>query len=87
MAWVYIIKTTSGKYYVGSTRDIEKRIEQHDRKQTFTTKRLGVQDVVLTQEYPIIQQARSVERQIKNLKRRDYIDKMVKDGYIKLLPR
>ena len=44
------------------------------------------EEVVLKQEYKTLLEARSVERKIKNLKRRDYIEKMIKDGYIKVVP-
>lgn len=29
MAWVYLLKCADGAYYVGSTRDLEARLEQH----------------------------------------------------------
>ncbi len=86
MAWVYILKTKSGKYYVGSTKDIEKRIEHHKGGFTPSTKRLRFDSCVLQQEYRTLTEARSVEKKIKSLKRRDYIEKMVKEGYIKLVP-
>ena len=40
--------------------------------------------LALVQEYDSIEIARKIERKIKNMKRKDYIEKMVKDGYIKL---
>ena len=29
MAWVYLLECRDGTYYVGSTRDLEARLEQH----------------------------------------------------------
>ena len=86
MAWVYILKTNSGKYYIGSTTDLSARLKQHAAAHTFTTKRLGLDELVLSQEYATAKEARVVERKIKKLKRRDYIEQMIKDGYIRLLP-
>lgn len=40
--------------------------------------------VVLTQGYATIEEARKIERKLKKLKRKDYIDKIVKDGHIKM---
>lgn len=86
MAWVYILSLQNGQYYVGSTSNVEKRLEQHTQKQTATTRRLRVQGVLLKQEYATLKDARSVEQKIKKLKRRDYVEKMIKERYIKILP-
>jgi len=40
--------------------------------------------LVLSQEVPSLAIARKVERRIKKMKRKDYIEKMVSDGYIKI---
>ncbi|WP_249145014.1 GIY-YIG nuclease family protein, partial [Gordonia sp. SCSIO 19800] len=29
MAWVYILECADGKYYVGSTRNLDNRLRQH----------------------------------------------------------
>ncbi len=86
MAWVYILRNKNGQYYVGSTIDLKKRLAHHALGHTKTTHRLVPEEVVLKQEYKTLLEARSVERKIKNLKRRDYIEKMIKDGYIKVVP-
>jgi len=39
--------------------------------------------LVFSQEVKSLSLARGLERKIKNWKRRDYIEKVVKDGYIK----
>lgn len=41
MAWVYMLRGASGRHYIGSTTDLERRLEQHRRGHTQTTKRLG----------------------------------------------
>ncbi len=87
MAWVYILKTETGKYYIGSTSDLKRRVKNHFSGQTPTTKRLRTESVIFTQEYPTLKEARTIEKKIKNLKRRDYIEKIVKDGYIKITPK
>ncbi len=40
--------------------------------------------LVLSQQYDSLVMARKIERKIKFLKRKDYIEKMVKDGCIKM---
>ncbi len=41
--------------------------------------------LVLKQNYSSLETARKIERKIKKLKRKDYIEKMVKEGYIGLI--
>ena len=83
MAWVYILKTRSEKYYVGSMVDLDARLRHNFGKWTPSTKALGAEKLALSQEYKTLREARAVEKSIKKLKRRDYIEKMIKDGYIK----
>ncbi|KMQ49614.1 hypothetical protein CHISP_3486 [Chitinispirillum alkaliphilum] len=32
MYYIYILRSDEGKYYIGSTEDVEKRIDQHNSK-------------------------------------------------------
>ena len=73
-----------GKFYVGSTSDIERRIKQHSSNHTQTTRNMKKPMLVLSQEYANLKTARSIERRIEKLKRKDYIEKMVKEGHIKM---
>ncbi len=50
---------------------------------TPSTKRLGKVNLIFKQEYKTLSEARKIERKLKKLKRRDYIEKIIKDGYIK----
>ena len=84
MAWVYILRMQNGQYYIGSTDDITRRLKQHENKNTATTARLKVDRMMLKQQYKTLKEARLIEQKIKKLKRRDYIEKMIKDGYIKV---
>lgn len=88
MPCVYILQFPTGKFYVGSTNDLDHRIKQHASGHTHSTKRLGLGEakLVLKQDYPTLEDARSVEYKLKKLKRRDYIAKTVVDGYIKITP-
>jgi putative endonuclease len=86
MAWVYILQTKSGNYYVGSTTNIDERLKHHFGGFTPSTKSMGAEKLLLKQRYRTLGQARIVEEKIKNLKRKDYIDKMVQDGYIRIKP-
>lgn len=82
--YVYILKDNDGKFYVGSTDNLERRLSQHQAGHTQTTRNMIYPRLVFKQEYNNLKQARSIEKKIKNLKRKDYIEKIIKDGYIKI---
>ncbi|MBI2592101.1 GIY-YIG nuclease family protein [Candidatus Saccharibacteria bacterium] len=85
-ACVYILKfEKSGKYYVGSTSDIIRRLNQHKTGQTVSTKRKNENfEVVFSQNFESLNKAREIERRIKGWKRRDFIEKIINDGEIKI---
>ncbi len=88
MAYVYILESKkNGNFYVGSTDNFQQRLRQHKTGQVRTTLRLLPVDLVFKQECSSIDLAKKVERRIKNLKRRDYIQKIIDDGYIKIIDR
>jgi predicted GIY-YIG superfamily endonuclease len=69
MAWVYILKGSSGRHYIGSAVDLGARLAQHSRGHTATTKRLGARlEVVAKKEVPTIGEARKLERLLKQKK-------------------
>lgn len=76
----------NGNFYIGSTTNLSRRIAEHKSGHTLTTYRHGVDSLVLSQEYSSLKRARSVERKLKALKRRDYIEKIIQDGYIRVRP-
>ena len=70
--FVYILKNELGRYYVGSTSNLERRLHQHKSGTTHSTKRMGSM------------LARQIEFKLKRLKRKDFIEKIIKEGYIKI---
>jgi len=85
MGFVYILKTDRG-YYIGSTDDLERRMSQHLAGHTPSTKRMGKLELIFSQKYSSLKQARYIETRLKKLKRRDYIEKIISDGFIKIKP-
>jgi predicted GIY-YIG superfamily endonuclease len=41
MAWVYMLRGSSGRYYIGSTENLARRLEEHRRGSNHTSHRLG----------------------------------------------
>ncbi len=69
MAWVYILRGSSGRHYIGSTPDLAARLAQHRRGHTHTTKRIGDFQVVAQREYSTLKEAREIERFLKAKKK------------------
>ncbi|MCE7936421.1 GIY-YIG nuclease family protein [Candidatus Saccharibacteria bacterium CPR2] len=84
-AFVYILYfPKSDKYYIGSTIDLARRIKQHRSGYTPSTVRLGDECILkFSQEFSSIKIARKLENKLKSWKRKDFIEKIIKDGYIK----
>ena len=86
MPYIYILQNEKGRYYIGSTINLEKRLKQHLQGDTYSTKRMGTLKLVFQQEYITSKEARQIEYKLKKLKRHDYIANIVKDGFIKIKP-
>jgi putative endonuclease len=67
MAWMYILKCADGSYYVGSTKNLELRFEQHQsgKGSRYTSGRLPV-ELVYGEEYDRVADAYAREKQVQN---------------------
>ena len=74
---MYILECSDGSYYVGSTWNLERRLEQHALGGSqYTAKRLPVQ-LVYTEQYGRVAEAYAREKQVQGwsrAKRRALID-------------
>jgi len=70
MAWMYILECADGSYYVGSTRNLEQRIFQHQQRlgAKYTSNRLPV-TLVYGEEYDRIADAYAREKQVQGWRR------------------
>lgn len=83
-AFIYILQfDKSGRFYVGSTTNKDRRLKQHAAGHTASTKTLGSFKLVFRQAFADSATAKSMERKIKNWKRRDFIKKIIADGKMK----
>ena len=66
MAWVYILRGSCGRHYIGSTEHLDQRLGEHRRGKVHSTRRFGQPlEVVATREMPDIKSARILERELK----------------------
>jgi predicted GIY-YIG superfamily endonuclease len=69
MAWIYILRGSSGRHYIGSAIDLDTRFTRHLREHTATTKRVGDQlEIVAKKEVATLAEARRIERTLKQKK-------------------
>ena len=69
MAWVYVIRGSTGRHYIGSAVDLNARFAQHLRGHTATTKRLGDSlEIVAKKEVPTLAESREIESSLKRKK-------------------
>ncbi len=69
MAYVYFLKGSNGRHYLGSTTDLERRLEEHRRGKTHTTQRLGTDiELLACKETSTLEEARNMELSLKKKK-------------------
>jgi putative endonuclease len=70
MPWMYILECADGSYYVGSTKDLERRIFEHQEGlgAKYTSRRLPVK-LVYGEEYDRVADAYYREKQVQGWSR------------------
>ncbi|MDP3987737.1 MAG: GIY-YIG nuclease family protein [Candidatus Levybacteria bacterium] len=75
---VYILKNSiSGKHYIGSTNDLERRLSEHNRGHTKSTRRKGAWEVIHTEQFIDSLTAKRRERLIKSYKGGNAFKKLI----------
>lgn len=74
----YILRNTlTGRHYIGSTNDKERRLTEHNRGQTKSTKQNGRWEIIYKEEYLLGVDAKKRERQIKSYKGGNAFKKLI----------
>ena len=69
MAWVYMLRGSKGRYYIGATENLVLRLERHNTGHVHSTKRLGLPlELVASRSFETMQEALRMERKLKNWK-------------------
>ena len=77
--YVYIIQSeVDGTYYIGSTQDIDERLERHNQGRSKYTRTKRPWKLVYSEEHPNRPVAIKREKEIKNRKKKIYIDTLVR---------
>ncbi len=70
------------RYYIGSTNNLNRRLREHNRGQTKSTRRTGIWTLVYQKEYLESNEAKKRERQIKAFKGGEAFKRLLKDAGI-----
>lgn len=80
MFWIYILKSLkSQKYYIGQTKDIRDRLVYHNKGKNRSTKSDRPWQLVYKERFSSRAEAIKRERYLKSLKKRIYLEKLIKN--------
>ena len=74
---LYILKLNNGSYYIGSTEDLDKRIDLHQKGRVKSTKGSLPVELVYSEEYNTRSEAQKREYQVKKWKSRRAIERLI----------
>ncbi|XOV69903.1 MAG: GIY-YIG nuclease family protein [Verrucomicrobiota bacterium] len=83
MFWTYILENLDGKFYIGHTEDLTRRIQIHNDPNepgTRFTPKNGPWNLVWSEEHPTRACAMARERQIKRMKSAKWIREVLLSG-------
>jgi predicted GIY-YIG superfamily endonuclease len=84
--WVYVLGLANGRYYVGSTNDLVRRLKEHESGRSAYTWVNRPVKLIFFQEYDALAKARKVERWLKRQKDARILDTIIRDGAIRWTP-
>ena len=81
VAYVYILESTStGRFYIGYTRDLKERLRTHQMGEGNWTKHKGPWQLVYYETYAQDADARKRELQLKKAKNKGYLRWLTQNG-------
>lgn len=83
MSFVYILKSLkNGRYYVGSTSNLKRRIVEHNSGKSKYTSLSFPYELKFSQEYESLAFARKAEYWLKRQKDRNFLERIINEGII-----
>ncbi len=80
---VYILQCGNGRYYIGSTDNVERRISEHQRGIVKATQNVLPISLAFFQPCNTLMMARKLEYWLKSKKSRVIVEKIIAEGYIR----
>ncbi|MFH0937388.1 MAG: GIY-YIG nuclease family protein [Candidatus Daviesbacteria bacterium] len=83
MFTTYILKSEKdSKYYIGSTKNINERLDRHNRGHSIYTKNRGPFKLVYQEEYNTCSEAKKREYYLKSLKSKIALEKLINGSIV-----
>jgi len=77
--YVYVLRSEKdGSFYIGHTADLEERIKRHNDGKSSYTKAKAPWKLIYQEVFPARSEAMKREREIKRMKSREYIERLVR---------
>ena len=80
MSYVYILENASSVYYIGYTKDLEKRVADHQQDQGGWTSGRGPWSLRYYEEFEEDASARQREIKLKKAKNKQYLAWLIENG-------
>ncbi|MDP2668516.1 MAG: GIY-YIG nuclease family protein [bacterium] len=85
MNFVYILQSEkNGRFYIGSTNDLDGRITEHNSGKTKSLKYIRPLKIVFKKEYSTMEEAHKMELHLKKLKNKVILERIIAEGDIKM---
>jgi putative endonuclease len=79
---VYILLCANGRYYIGSTNNLSRRLNEHNQGKVRSTKNLRPLNLAFFQEFATLIEARRTELKLKSFKNKLILKKIIQDKKI-----
>jgi len=80
MFYVYVLRIkNTGRYYIGQTQDLTKRLEKHQRGETKSMKNRGAFELVYVEKCSSRSEAMKREKEIKSYKGGEAFRRLIKN--------
>ena len=78
MPYVYVLRSVrTGRYYIGSTHDVGRRLAEHNRGKSASTKGFRPWELAHSEQFEHLAQARQREAYLKAQKSRAFLDSVI----------
>lgn len=84
IGYLYILSTKNGRYYIGSTNNVTRRVDEHQAGKTKALKNILPVKLVFAQRFDSLIEARRIEYKLKKFKNRKIIERIIKDQKINI---
>ena len=78
----YILECNNGDFYIGSTDDLNRRIEEHNKGENKSTKHKRPLKIIFTKSFDSLKEARSFEFFIKKQRNKNFYNKLINGAFV-----